>query len=119
MPALRSPLDPATAITWSLATCNVLNLALAGQVTYPNQDPFSPEEAGRKTQWLGRMFARLAADVVGVQEVWHRDALVDAVAASGLRYPHVIAPGAEQGASGTPRVALVSRRPLDDWSSIA
>jgi endonuclease/exonuclease/phosphatase family metal-dependent hydrolase len=114
-----SPFDPATAITWSLATCNVLNLALAGQVTYANQDPFSPEEAGRKTQWLGRMFARLAADVVGVQEVWHRDALLDAVAASGLRYPHVIAPGAEQGASGTPRVALVSRRPLEDWSSIA
>jgi endonuclease/exonuclease/phosphatase family metal-dependent hydrolase len=100
---------PATLV---LATCNTLNLALPNRPYYPNQDPWSEHEYRRKIDWLGLMIRRLNADVIVFQEVWDEAALRDAVSASGLRYAHITAPGAEQGAQGTPRVALVSRLPL-------
>jgi endonuclease/exonuclease/phosphatase family metal-dependent hydrolase len=97
---------PATLV---LATCNALNLARAGRTFYANQEPYGGDEYARKVEWLGGMLRRLNADVVAFQEVWDESALRDVVAASGLRYAHLVAPGAEQGAEGTPRVALASR----------
>jgi endonuclease/exonuclease/phosphatase family metal-dependent hydrolase len=107
---------PATLV---LATCNTLNLALPDRPYYPNQDPWSKNEYRRKIDLLGLMILRLNADVIAFQEVWDEAALRDAVAASGLRYEHITAPGAEQGAQGTPRVALVSRLPLREVVSHA
>ena len=109
-------------LTLQVATCNLLNLAAPGHLYYPNQDPYDSAEAGRKTQWLGVMMARLNADVLGVQEVWDESALRAAVHASGLRYTTAVAPGAEnddknKGASGTPRVGLVTRLPLLELES--
>lgn len=101
------------------ASMNLLNLALPGQVFYDNQDAYSEAEYSRKTEWIGQQVRRLGADLVAVQEVWHRDALQRAIAASGLRYAQVLAPGAEAGAVGTPRVGLVTRLPLEDVRSIA
>ena len=57
-------------------------------------------EHERKLDWLGGMFRRLNADVIGVQEVWDEAALKAAVARSGLRPPQVLVPGAENGAEG-------------------
>jgi endonuclease/exonuclease/phosphatase family metal-dependent hydrolase len=105
---------PATLV---LASCNALNLASPGRLFYANQDPFGADEYRRKVDWLGGMLRRLNADVIALQEVWDEAALRDAVVESGLRYAHVIAPGAEQGAQGTPRVALVARWPLVQWRS--
>jgi endonuclease/exonuclease/phosphatase family metal-dependent hydrolase len=102
-------LAPATLV---LASCNTLNLANPGRLFYANQDPYSADEQQRKVAWLGSMVRRLNADVIAFQEVWDEAALRDAVTASGLRYPHVGAPGAEQGAVGTPRVALATRWPV-------
>jgi hypothetical protein len=53
-----------------------------------------------------------------MQEVWDESALRDVVARSGLHYSTALAPGAETGASGTPRVALVTRLALDSMESI-
>lgn len=114
LPATTTP----TWLTLQLASCNVLNLAMPGQAYYPNQDSYKPEEFERKVQWLGAQFARLNADVIGVQEVWHLAALQAAVARSGLRYTAVHAPGAEDGASGTPRLGLVSRLPVEALESV-
>ncbi len=100
---------PATLV---LATCNALNLANPGRLFYANQEPFGADEYARKVEWLGAMLRRLNADIVAFQEVWDEAALRDAVAASGLRYPQVAAPGAEQGATGTPRVGLATRWPV-------
>jgi endonuclease/exonuclease/phosphatase family metal-dependent hydrolase len=107
---------PATLV---LATCNTLNLANPGRLFYANQEPFGAEEYQRKVQWLGSMLRRLNADVVAVQEVWDESALREAVAASGLRYAHVGAPGTEHGAQGTPRVGLVTRWPVIEVQSHA
>jgi endonuclease/exonuclease/phosphatase family metal-dependent hydrolase len=105
---------PATLV---LATCNALNLANPGRMFYANQEPFGADEYKRKIEWLGSMVRRLNAEVMAFQEVWDEAALRDAVAASGLRYAYVSAPGAEQGATGTPRVGLVTRWPVANLQS--
>lgn len=114
-PAAPAP-APATLV---LATCNALNLARPGRVFYPNQDPYGDNDYAGKVGWLGAMVRRLNADVLALQEVWDESALRDVIAASGLRYAHVAAPGAEQGAQGTPRVGLATRWPLRSLQSHA
>lgn len=119
--------NPDTAPVWStlmVATCNLLNLANAGRVFYPNQEPYSAREFERKIAWLGQRIQTLNADVLAVQEVWDEAALKAAVHRSGLRYGYVAAPGAENhdgaaGAQGTPRVGLVTRLKLESIASHA
>jgi endonuclease/exonuclease/phosphatase family metal-dependent hydrolase len=111
-PARPAAAAPPVWHTLLVATGNLLNLALPGRRFYENQEPYDDGEYERKLSWLGATLARIGPDVMGVQEVWDEAALQAAVARSGLRYPHVIAPGAEQGAVGTPRVGLVTRLPL-------
>lgn len=107
--------------TLVLASANLLNLARPGRVFYANQEPYDDAEYQRKVTWLGGLFGRLSADVIGVQEVWDESALKAAVAASGLRGFEARAPGAEAaggGAQGTPRVGLVTRLALEQLDSI-
>jgi endonuclease/exonuclease/phosphatase family metal-dependent hydrolase len=112
--------DKAAALTTlTVASCNLLNLALPGRAFYPNQDPYGADEHERKLAWLGAQLTRLNADVTGFQEVWDEAALKAAVARSGLHHAHVLAPGAETGAVGTPRVGLATRLALQDATSIA
>lgn len=103
--------------TLPVATCNVLNLALPGREFYAGQPALDADDHERKLGWLGSMIARLNADIVAFQEIWDEAALKAAVARSGLRYAHVIAPGAEAGASGTPRVGLATRLVLESVQS--
>lgn len=112
------PAPPALA-TLMVASCNTLNLALPGRTTYVNQPPLPADDYERKVDWLGRMLGRLNADVVGLQEVWDEAALREAVARSGLRQVQVMAPGAEQGAQGTPPVALATRLAVEQLESVA
>ena len=114
-----SPADaPAAWTTVMVASCNVLNLALPGRRFYPNQDPYGNAEHERKLDWLGAMLRRLNADVTGFQEVWDEAALKAAVARSGLQMRHVVAPGAETGAEGTPRVGLATRLAVEALRSV-
>lgn len=105
--------------TLQLANLNVLNLALPGRAFYPNERPYDRGEYERKLAWLGEQLRRLNADVACFEEVWDELALREAVAASGLHYAHVLVPGAEQGAEGTPRVGLATRLPLTRYESLA
>ena len=109
--------------TLMVATCNVLNLALAGRHFYKGQDPYNQTEFERKVGWLGERFRVLNADVLAVQEVWDETALRTAVARSGLQYGFVAVPGAENGAGevgaqGTPRVGIVTRLKVDSVQSL-
>lgn len=69
---------------FSVATVNLFNLQLPGQPMNPGQTPWTQEEFDRKTAWLGAQLAGLDADVVGLEELWHRDAMVAVLAAGGL-----------------------------------
>jgi predicted extracellular nuclease len=121
---MPTPMPPASNVTTLVAaTANVLNLANAGRMFYANQDVYSQRDFDRKIDWLGGRIAALNADILTVQEVWDDAALKAAVNHSGLRYPHVIVPGAEndathQGAVNTPRVGLITRLDVDAIESI-
>jgi endonuclease/exonuclease/phosphatase family metal-dependent hydrolase len=117
MPAPADDAAPAWS-TLTVASCNLLNLALPGRKFYPNQEPFGEDEYRRKIGWLAGMFGRINADIFGFQEVWDEVALRAAVGASPLRGMQVLAPGAERGATGTPRVALATRLELVDSESV-
>lgn len=113
--------SPNTAPQWatlSVATFNMLNLALPERSFYANQTPYTRQEYRRKVEWLGLQLARLNADLIAVQEVWDEAALQEAVANSHLHYHAVLAPGAEQGAAGTPRNGVITRLLLENLESI-
>ena len=110
---------PVEWIPLTVASCNLLNLALPGRAFYPNQEPYGMAEHERKLDWIGQMLRRLNADVAGVQEVWDEAALKAAVARSGLQSMQALAPGAETGAQGTPRVGLVTRLKVEAVRSLA
>lgn len=116
-PPAHPPTPAPVAVT--LASGNLLNLAHAGRRFYDNQEAYGAEEYRRKIAWIGAQVRRLNAELMMVQEVWDESALREAVQASGLRYPTVVAPGAENGAHGTPRVGLLTRLPLEDLRSVA
>jgi len=106
--------------TLSVANFNTLNFAAPGHVFYPKEDPYDDREYARKVAWLGEQIQRINADVVCFQEVWDESALRAAVSASGLKYRHVLAPGAEAegGAEGTPRLGLATRLHLAEHHSL-
>ena len=62
--------------TLTVATCNVLNLALPERQFYANQEPYTRSQYERKVQWLGGRLQALNADILAVQEVWDEAALL-------------------------------------------
>ena len=96
-----------------VGTFNVLNLAREGERYYPDEKPYTAREYDEKARWIAGQLDRMKADLVGFQEVFHEEALLDACDRSG-RFADgtVVAPGAD-GASG-PRLGLASRLPIDE-----
>lgn len=60
---------------FSVATFNLYNLQLPGRRMHRFSKPWTEEEFAAKADWIGRMLHELDADVIGVQELWHADAL--------------------------------------------
>ncbi|MBM7809053.1 endonuclease/exonuclease/phosphatase family metal-dependent hydrolase [Geodermatophilus bullaregiensis] len=94
-----------------IGTFNVLNLARPGERYYPDEAPYSVAEYEEKAAWTAGQLRRMAADLVGFQEVFHEEALRDVCGRSGrFDGATVVAPGAD-GVSG-PRLGLATRLPL-------
>lgn len=110
--------QPANWSTLQVSNMNLLNFAAPGRAFYPNERPYDESEYARKVAWVGEQIRRLNADVACFEEVWDQSALQDAVSASGLHYAHVLVPGAEMGATGTPRVGLASRLHMLSYTSL-
>ncbi len=69
----------------SVATFNVKNLILPGLSIYASSKPaYTPESYAAKTAWIGARLAEMQADVVGFQEVWRAEVLLDCLRAAGL-----------------------------------
>jgi endonuclease/exonuclease/phosphatase family metal-dependent hydrolase len=95
-----------------IATLNCLNLALPGRRVYDSWAPYSADEYLAKTQWLGTMLDRLAADVVLLQEVFHEQALADVArqtASQGRDWSFAVPQADERNT--LPRLGLLWRRP--------
>lgn len=79
----------------SFASFNLLNLQLPGQPVYSDSDGWDADVYARKIEWSGRTLRRLAADVIGFQELWAAQALDEALAQAGLDATHtaLVPPG--------------------------
>jgi predicted extracellular nuclease len=67
-----------------VATFNLYNLQMPGLDMNPGQRPWTDDEFDRKASWIGAQLRQIDADVVGLQELWHREAMARVLAASGL-----------------------------------
>lgn len=72
----------------SFSSFNLLNLQLPGAPVYDDADGWPQEVYDRKIAWSGRTVARVAADVMGFQELWAPAALDAVIAAAGLDATH-------------------------------
>jgi endonuclease/exonuclease/phosphatase family metal-dependent hydrolase len=69
---------------FSVATFNLYNLQLPGKRMNPGQKVWTQAEFDRKVGWIGAQLTALDADLVGLQELWHADAMATVLAAAGL-----------------------------------
>ncbi|RVT84312.1 endonuclease/exonuclease/phosphatase family protein [Rhodobacteraceae bacterium CCMM004] len=98
----------------SFATFNLRNLQVPGGVTYGPGPDLADDAAGRaaydrRIAWIAAQIRRLDARIIGFQELWARQALVDAFDRAGLTDAYDLiardAPG-----RGRPQVALAVRK---------
>lgn len=69
---------------FSVATFNLYNFQLPDRPMNPRQIPWTAEEYRRKLRWIGTQLKDLDADVVGLQELWHADAMAAALEQANL-----------------------------------
>ena len=72
----------------SFASFNLLNLQLPGDAIYGDTDGWPQDVYDRKIVWSGAVMRRLAADVIGLQELWAGAALDAVLAEAGLDQTH-------------------------------
>ena len=93
-----------------VATFNAFNLARPG-IGYYSNPAYSLVEFGEKTMWIGRQLDEMEADLVGFQEVFHKEALRTALERSSRFVgvdPIALATNEEQNPARTPSVALAT-----------
>lgn len=95
--------------SFNVATFNLFNLVLPN-VSYYGDQQYTPEIYNRKVNWIGHQLTRLDADIVGFQEVFHEQALKDALAASDRDRTGTLVVANPTG--DKPAVALASSFPL-------
>lgn len=95
--------------TIRVGTFNLCNLALPNAVYY-NRERYSPEDYAKKLRWIGGQLDQMRADLVGFQEVFHQEALQEALEASQYCQGFHLVAGNLIG--DTPAVALASKFPI-------
>jgi len=72
----------------SFASFNLLNLHLPGKPIYGDTDGWDKDIFAKKVNFTARALTRLGADVIGVQELWAKEALAESIASSALADTH-------------------------------
>jgi endonuclease/exonuclease/phosphatase family metal-dependent hydrolase len=67
----------------TFATCNLYNLQLPGRPMYQGRT-YSQKEYDAKIGWTAHMLRSIDADIIGFQELWSPEALVEAFDVAGL-----------------------------------
>lgn len=97
--------------TIKVGTFNLMNLMLPNREVYGSLR-YTPEEFGRKAEWVNFMLNQMDADVIGFQECFHRQALLQIIGRNKRYHSAEVVMGDEDGKQ--PKVALLSRYPIDD-----
>ncbi len=95
--------------SFSVATVNLYNLNLPGRPMY-GRPGWSESEYAAKVDWLSQQLRRISADVVGFQELWHRDALSRVMEAGGFDEEYDLL--AEPASGGEITCAAIVRKGL-------
>jgi endonuclease/exonuclease/phosphatase family metal-dependent hydrolase len=69
---------------FSVATFNLYNFQLPGAAMNPGQTPWTADEFRRKAIWVANQLRELQADIIGLQELWHADAMMEALNRANL-----------------------------------
>lgn len=101
-------------IKWKVGTFNLFNLVLP-DTPYYGHNVYDQETYEQKIAWVSGQLKAMEADVVGFQEVFHLDALREALRAAGGDYAEAAVHGAP-GEDGKPFVALASTLPVREVS---
>ncbi|NDJ60664.1 MAG: endonuclease/exonuclease/phosphatase family protein [Chloroflexi bacterium] len=103
-----------------IATFNLFNLVLP-EVRYYGSRRYKPDEFIRKRDWLAAQLARMNAEIVGFQEVFHHEALKQVIDVNGL-YPGATILTNERFEADTgqplPANGLVTRFPVVESSVV-
>jgi predicted extracellular nuclease len=94
---------------FKVGTFNLLNLALPEQVFY-ERNKYNQAEYNRKTNWIAQQLDNMQADIVGFQEVWHENALSQALAKTNKLNQAYVVVSPQTG--HTPSVGIASRFPI-------
>ncbi len=90
---------------FKVATFNLYNLALAGEKYYNRSYP--QDQYDKKIEWIADKLNELDADIIGFQELFHLEALQEALAASGCYEESTVIMSGRAGKG--PAVALATR----------
>ncbi len=69
---------------FGVATFNLYNFQLPGRSMHPGQRVWTEREYSRKVTWVGDVLRDLRPDIVGLQELWHADAMAAALDRANL-----------------------------------
>ncbi|MCG8448152.1 MAG: endonuclease/exonuclease/phosphatase family protein [Pirellulales bacterium] len=92
----------------SFATFNLFNLQLPGKVMYEGKKVYTKAEYKRKIDWTAGVLAKLQSDVLGFQELWSDECLVDAFTKAGLIKDYTLITNTKQDGISN---ALAVRKP--------
>jgi endonuclease/exonuclease/phosphatase family metal-dependent hydrolase len=98
-------------VSFRLATFNLANLARPGAEFY-GIEPRTEAEVAQKQATLQDILRRMDADLVGVQEVFHEEALVALAEGLGYQVHCPLPEGVTEPEARSPRVGLLTRAPL-------
>lgn len=100
-----------------IATFNALNLVLPNQYYY-SRKVYTDEEFAQKKDWINNQLTNMQADIVGFQEIFHQQALVEVIKDNPFYNKgktHLVAGDAN---GDGPSVALISKFPIIDYAFI-
>lgn len=94
--------------SFKVGTFNLYNLVLPNHIYYGNKK-YSDEDFDKKVQWIGNQVEKMDTEILGFQEIFHREALVSALGSTHFSAEHIHVLG-ETGNS--PVVGLATTFPL-------
>lgn len=94
-----------------VGTFNLMNLMMPNREVYGGYH-YTQDEFNRKASWVNFMLNQMGADVIGFQECFHRQALLNIIHNNRQYHDAEVVIGDEIG--DQPRVALLSKYPIQD-----
>ena len=94
---------------FNVGTFNLFNLVLPETLYYEDRQ-YSTEEFQKKTEWIRHQIEAMDSNIIGFQEIFHKDALYKTLEGTAFKKSHIFIPG-DNGPD--PMVGLATTFELD------